>query len=144
MPSIKSLTKPYEKWTANDVYIFWCKEYEKHQDEEYTPFLYKQRELSVIKQLIEDYEIYTILINIQYLLETASCTSISYLANDISEDISSEPKLCFYVNRFGGQQQRELMNELDLVDSMWFQTPAETKRREEIKNTLEGWIVTIK
>ena len=85
MPSIKSIgKKSKDKWTANDVYVFWCNEYEKHQKQEYVPYLYKQREISILKELLEEYDIYTLLVNIQALIEDSNrSTSIGFLPNDI-------------------------------------------------------------
>ena len=145
MPSVKSLNKKtHDKWTANDIYTFWCNEFEKHQGKEYVPHFYKQREISVLKELLESFDIYTILVTIQEALEASKCDSISYLPELVNNDVSNEPEIQFYVNRFGKRRQRELFVELNLIDSMWCQTQKDRKRRETIKTELEGWIITIK
>ena len=42
------------------------------------------------------------------------------------------------------QVNEKLMNELNLIDTMWCPTVRNNKRREVVKTELEGWIITIK
>lgn len=136
MPAVKR--KPIEKWTASDIHAFWCREYQKYHEHEYNSYPHKASEINAVKSWMEDYDVYTILLNIK---NNISCTNIHHVTNYIVD--FSLPKIYYYVETMGGIRQKQLLTELELLDTMWFPVPSDDERRKVITRELEGWVITV-
>ena len=140
----RTKTRPIEDWNSKDLHTFWCGQYNNYRNESYPVHGYLGAELSLLKQLLTQSNVYTVLSTIRVAIKDGA-TSIQHFYDDFDSlvDTLIEPKIQHYVIERGTPTEISLMRELHQLNSLWFPTTDDSKRRNTVKELLETWISTL-
>lgn len=134
-----------EDYTATDLKEYWCNQYNKKYNEAYSPHGFGGTELKNLKQLLQDYDIYTILLALQKALED-NCQSINIFCSNIEKYITNYefPKAVYYCLTYGNEKIQQKLQELLILESSWLPTANTLQKKEQIAKEIYSWIETLK
>ncbi|MBI2020101.1 hypothetical protein HYS94_01645 [Candidatus Daviesbacteria bacterium] len=132
-----------EDYNALDLKEYWRKQYNKKHKEDYSTHGYGGTELKNLKQLLQDYDVYTILLAIPAALE--ECNSINIFCSEIEKYITNYefPKAVFYCLTKGDKEIQHKLQDLLVLEAKWLPTANDLKRKGTIASEIYEWINTL-
>ena len=141
----KILLKTLEKFTAKDLYNFWCDEYYGVHGEVYSASGFIGHDLSLLKGLLEVHDIYEIL-NAIRLAVVEKGIVISSLSNnfDFYSPNTNYHNLLFYVGEKGGEYEKGLLVQISVIENKWFPAAQDIVKMNKMVQELNEWIEIVK
>ena len=135
----KVVRKSPETFTSRDLLSYWLKLW--GTEASYSSFG-GGKELSVLKSLLESYDVYTILLAMVKAKKKGSQISILTLADYFDEFAPDTKftKLSFYVGEFGDEKVKKILNELIMIEYKWLPSASDRQKAKELVEQLETWI----
>ena len=140
---MKLTKKTPEKYNAKDLLNYWHVVYQQKHNKSYQTHGFIGTELKNLKDLLESYNQYQIIVAMK-IANGDSDMSVSGFCESVQEFITdNDARLQYYVQEQGTYIEKRKWTELIYQDSLWFPTPANLKRKEELMNELNSWIDSI-
>lgn len=135
------MPKAVSKYNPTDIYKFWVQTFRAKKGRTYSPAISAMYDTKRFKELLEDHSVFVILNSIKAALGNG-CDNPRFFAESFEDYIpgTSEHMLYFYVNEFGGEEQRVLWREYRMLDTSWVVDARTTVRKNEIKSILNEWV----
>lgn len=138
----RKLTAAFENYTAKDLYDFWCNEFLNENQSEYTSRGFIGNELHLLKQILEECDIYAILLAISSGIKAGEI-AIKYFVESLSEYLPSTQyaKYVFLVKESNNLKAKELLDRLLFLECKWIPSGDDNAKKNSIideLNTLLG------
>lgn len=118
----------------------WITHYKKVRDDTYSPYMAPALEQKMLKSCIEDYGEYAVALAIEKGIENNEY-SIKSFCDSIDGYILYEEnhRVVYLVEKYGGRVQKDLLNELEQLEDVWYPNNNTKEKSAEIRETLEEW-----
>lgn len=136
----RKLAKQIEEYTSKDLHRFWEEKFKVKHKSDYFVRSFIGKELSSLKSLLDNYDVFTIMLAMIVAIEEGS-KDICFFAKDFKRFApnSSHPDIDFFVKEYGSEKQRQLLMELRLEDSKWFPTSNDLIQKRSLEEILRNW-----
>jgi hypothetical protein len=113
--------KTIEQYSSRDLMNVWYEHYEEFHSEPYTHREFGGMELRHLKILLQDYDVYSILLAIENGIRNGEA-SIKYFAENIEQYIidSQYVKYHYLIKKFAPKEMKEKLVRLSVLDTKWF------------------------
>jgi len=128
-----------EKYTSKHLLDYWNSQFIVQQSKPYVSLRWGGLDLQSFKELLNYYDVYTILLAID--VATKSGTIISEFRSNFEDydSHSAHPKLEWLVKDRGNKRQKNLWYEYEDISTRWFPSASDRKRLSEIEEELKEW-----
>ena len=127
-------------WTAKDFLDHWHKSWLKHHNTAYQTHGYLGNELSLIKQLIDNSDSYTLAGAMISAIEDGvdSVLRFSSVYPNYINDII-DPKVLYAILKRGTITQKRQLSKLELMSVRWFPSAEDIMNQDKLKQSLKDW-----
>ena len=131
-----------QKLTAPELRKQWCIKFKQQNGEEYFPFMAPIREIKLLKDAVDEYGKYIVAMSMDDALEDGISSSIPSFIEALKwfSPTIKYPKIYYYVEKYGGEEERDLLFQLDLLQGNQFQTADSMEIEKNTVNDLYRWI----
>lgn len=130
------------KWNSNDLYKFYLHLYKKKFGEDYIPPGYLGNIKSHFKELIDNYDIFAVLVAMQDYVSFNP--GAKYPMNIKVDDASKRwnPEIQWYIRTRGivPKSIRQMSNRAIFLHSTWMMTAAKKAELDELEEQLMKWV----
>lgn len=133
--------KAYKEYNSIDLRKFWCQEFQQYTGEAYSPHGFGGNELKTLKELLEIFNVYSVLLAIINAIKEG-CRSISFFADQIDSYLPDHNfhKIEFCIKRFGDEEKKKKWRLFKMLEYKWFSDGSEIAKKKELFKDLTDWV----
>ena len=134
--------KSPEKYTSRDLMQFWYKEYEALNGSQYAHRQFGGFELKSFKELLEDYNIYALLLAIREGIQNGEST-VKYFSQNIERYLPDTvyPKYFFLIKELAPRELKTQLLDLSMLETKWFPSAKTIQDIQTIIDTFDDWML---
>lgn len=135
-----SAKKTYEKYTSRDLFKYWADVYKTKHNVDYSHQEFGGSELSRLKDALEKYGVYAILLAIKKGIDDGQ-RSVRFFCENIDRYVleTNYAKYLFLIRNFGPPELKTLLVEVGVLETKWIQNNRTKKRLAGIVQKFDDW-----
>lgn len=135
--------KSPEKYTSRDIMNYWYQKYEECHGEQYSHETFGGKELKYFKELLEDYDIYSVLLALENGLKNGE-TSIRFICGDIEKYLPDThfPKYHYLIRKYAGAKLKDKLFDLTVLETKSLQSADIVLEIKAIINEFDEWLIS--
>ena len=133
-----------EKWNSKDLLDYWKSKYKEVFGEEYSQYGFVGNSMKALKELLEEYDIYSIILAVDVCLEQDECRQIEYFAKDIDKYLvqTNYARYHYLIGKLGTDEFKNDLLSLAVLENSLLPTAKSERKIRELIERFDEFLVT--